>query len=196
QAMKEQKTKKLILQAASAVFFEKGYEDTTVRDILEASGVSTGSFYHFFSSKEELFEAVVSAFLDRYVQDAEAILTDTGIPVRQRIDRMTGRIYTAAGGYYDRLGADRMHAGISLALHVRTVSRITSCVCAMLETAIADGEIEPLLQADAHVLAAVLVKGVEGIIHADPHALSQKEKLPGIRGMILDYISLLIGFKD
>ena len=194
--MKEQKTRKLILQTASAVFFEKGYEDTTVRDILEASGVSTGSFYHFFPSKEELFEAVVSSYLDRYVQDAEAILTDEAFPVRERVERMIGRISAAAGGYFDRLGADHMNAGMALALHVRTVARITPCVRSMLEAAIGNGEIEPLLQAEAPVLASVLVKGVEGIIQSDPRAVSQEEKIPGIKKMILDYISLLIRFKD
>lgn len=45
-----------ILQAARGLFAEQGYEATAVRDIIRESGLSTGTFYNYFKTKEEIFE--------------------------------------------------------------------------------------------------------------------------------------------
>lgn len=50
------------------MFFKYGFERTSVKMILEEAGVVTGSFYHFFPSKEELFEAVIEKYLQGYSQ--------------------------------------------------------------------------------------------------------------------------------
>ncbi len=41
-------TKGKIVSAAWRLFYEQGYEDTTLEDILEASETSRGTFYHYF----------------------------------------------------------------------------------------------------------------------------------------------------
>lgn len=61
-----------ILQAAKRVFQQKGFEPTTMKDIVEESGMSRGGVYMYFSSTEEIFQALF-ALLDeersRYLQD-------------------------------------------------------------------------------------------------------------------------------
>ena len=48
----------LILAAARGVFAELGYGATTVRDIIRATPLASGTFYNYFKSKEEVFQAV------------------------------------------------------------------------------------------------------------------------------------------
>lgn len=48
----------LILEAARRVFAELGYGATTVRDIIRATPLASGTFYNYFKSKEEVFEAI------------------------------------------------------------------------------------------------------------------------------------------
>ena len=50
--------KKQILETAEKLFTEKGYQTTSVQDILDELGLSKGSFYHHFESKEYLLEAM------------------------------------------------------------------------------------------------------------------------------------------
>ena len=45
-----------IIQAAKGLFLSKGFQDTSVADIMEAAGGAKGLFYHFFQSKEEVME--------------------------------------------------------------------------------------------------------------------------------------------
>ena len=47
-----------ILDAAERLFFEKGYDRTSVQDILDALGMSKGGFYHYFDSKESVLRSV------------------------------------------------------------------------------------------------------------------------------------------
>ncbi len=59
---KREKTKiqnrQLILEAAKSVFAELGYGATTVRDIIRATPLASGTFYNYFKSKEEVFQAI------------------------------------------------------------------------------------------------------------------------------------------
>ncbi|MGH6876290.1 MAG: TetR/AcrR family transcriptional regulator [Rhizomicrobium sp.] len=47
-----------ILEAARHVFAELGYGATTVRDIIRATPLASGTFYNYFKSKEEIFQAI------------------------------------------------------------------------------------------------------------------------------------------
>jgi AcrR family transcriptional regulator len=47
-----------ILEAARRVFAERGYGATTVRDIIRATPLASGTFYNYFKSKEEVFQAI------------------------------------------------------------------------------------------------------------------------------------------
>src|SRR5690348_16460533 len=51
-------TKQAILDAAKQLFTEKGYEATTINDIVAQSGISVGSVYHHFGGKAEVFMAL------------------------------------------------------------------------------------------------------------------------------------------
>lgn len=53
-----EETVKLILDAATRLFVEKGYDATSLQDIINETHLSKGAIYHHFSSKEEIFEAI------------------------------------------------------------------------------------------------------------------------------------------
>lgn len=59
-------TKSRIVAAAWKLFYEHGYDDTTVEEIVEESGTSKGSFYHYFSGKDALLSSLSDLFDDKY----------------------------------------------------------------------------------------------------------------------------------
>lgn len=65
-----EETVKLILDAATRLFMEKGYEHTSIQDIIGQTGLSKGAIYHHFASKEEIFERIC----DRIGQENVRIL--------------------------------------------------------------------------------------------------------------------------
>jgi AcrR family transcriptional regulator len=61
-------TRERLIQAGRELFGARGYEDTSIGAILQAAGVTRGSLYHHFETKEALFDAV----LDRVVAEIAA----------------------------------------------------------------------------------------------------------------------------
>ncbi len=59
-------TRARIVSAAWKLFYEQGYDETTVEEIVEESGTSRGSFYHYFKGKDELLSSLSVLFDDKY----------------------------------------------------------------------------------------------------------------------------------
>ena len=60
------KTKSKIISAAWRLFYEQGYDNTTVEDIVYESGTSKGSFYHYFDGKDALLGTLSTLFDEKY----------------------------------------------------------------------------------------------------------------------------------
>ena len=59
-------TKSKIVSAAWKLFYDNGYENTTIEDIIFESGTSKGSFYHYFESKDALLGSLAHLFDEKY----------------------------------------------------------------------------------------------------------------------------------
>ena len=59
-------TKQKIVNTAWRLFYEQGYENTTVDEIVYESGTSKGSFYHYFESKDALLGSLSFLFDEKY----------------------------------------------------------------------------------------------------------------------------------
>lgn len=68
--------KSRIVTAAWQLFYEKGYNGTTVDDIIELSGTSKGSFYYYFNTKDELLNTL-SLILDEHYEELENTMDET-----------------------------------------------------------------------------------------------------------------------
>jgi AcrR family transcriptional regulator len=82
-----QQTISNIIDVAAKLFAEKGYEQTTIQDIVDGLGMSKGAIFHHFSSKEDIVEAVIGRYSDRLLAAAEAVAADTSVPVFERFIR-------------------------------------------------------------------------------------------------------------
>ena len=61
-------TKSRIVNAAWELFYEQGYDGTTVEEIIESSGTSRGSFYHYFEGKDSLLSTLSMLFDEKYME--------------------------------------------------------------------------------------------------------------------------------
>lgn len=68
-------TKGKIVSAAWKLFYDQGYEDTTIEDIVWESGTSKGSFYHYFESKDALLGSLSYLFDEKY-EELSVNITD------------------------------------------------------------------------------------------------------------------------
>ncbi|MEG0856003.1 MAG: TetR/AcrR family transcriptional regulator [Terrisporobacter sp.] len=66
-------TKSKISSVAWRLFYEQGYEATTVDQIINECGISKGNFYHYFSAKDELLNTLSEVFDDEYTKIMETL---------------------------------------------------------------------------------------------------------------------------
>ncbi|MDD3617545.1 MAG: TetR/AcrR family transcriptional regulator [Lachnospiraceae bacterium] len=72
--VKAEATKHDITKAALELFFEKGYENTSIRMITSKVGLEVGSFYYHFASKDEVMEAAIDLFFSSYEEQMRLIV--------------------------------------------------------------------------------------------------------------------------
>ena len=76
-------TKGRIISAAWKLFYDQGYEDTTVEDIVFESETSKGSFYHYFEGKDALLGTLAYVFDEKYEE-----LKDTMSPALDAMEKL------------------------------------------------------------------------------------------------------------
>ena len=80
-----------LLNIAQELFLAHGYDNTTVNDVIERAGVSKGAFYHYFTSKEAVLEALAERFANRSVAQLGDILEDPALDALTRLNAFLAR---------------------------------------------------------------------------------------------------------
>ena len=89
-------TRGQLIEVATGLFAEHGYEGTSIEAVLTAAGVSRGALYHHFAGKEALFTAVVEALSERILAQQTEIISGCTDPV--------DALRTGALGWIDMAG--------------------------------------------------------------------------------------------
>lgn len=85
-ANKHEDKKRELLNIAERLFVEKGFQQTSVDDILQASGLSKGGFYHYFKSKDELISESIKNLLDELVVIIQKIVNDDKLGAMDKLN--------------------------------------------------------------------------------------------------------------
>jgi AcrR family transcriptional regulator len=86
-----------VLEAALAQFAARGFAATRMEDIAARAGVSKGTIYLYYPSKEAVFEALVRANLLPVLERAEALLAEPGASPTEQLQRILGLIGQVIG---------------------------------------------------------------------------------------------------
>jgi len=156
-----EKTVNLILDAAVEIFLTKGYDQTTVLDIVEnMGGLTRGAFYHHFKSKEEVMNAVADKFFaqNNPFEHVEELTHLNGLEKIKELFRFTIESQfredrkKIANAVLDLLKNPHF-----LMEQVKTIQEVTPYLASLIEEGIADGSIR---QANANILAEFILHQV------------------------------------
>ena len=81
---KGEKRKQELLKIAYHMFIQKGYEETSIDEIIAEAHIAKGTYYYYFPSKEATLEEVINMMIGEEVQRAKAVLT-ADIPIPQKL---------------------------------------------------------------------------------------------------------------
>lgn len=91
-----------LLSIAAGLFAEKGFKNTTVRDIADAAGILSGSLYHHFDSKESMVDEILRTFQEELFGQYDAILSGDDDPLT-KLERAVLVSFDAIDQYRDEV---------------------------------------------------------------------------------------------
>jgi AcrR family transcriptional regulator len=154
-----------ILESALAVFSQKGFHASNVSDVAAHAGVSQGTIYWYFSSKEELFDAAIMAYFAGFGIEMAAVLQsgETASEKLRAIARsmdqfVTGaqQVFVAFLGYW----ASSQDRQDSAQFWIDLLHEYTDEVVGVIEEGIKNGEFR---QVDARALVWALAAAYDGL---------------------------------
>lgn len=141
---KGEKRKQELIRIAYRLFVSKGYEQTSVDEIIEEAGIAKGTYYYHFESKEQMLEEVIGMMLQAEAQKAEAVL-QTDLPVPEKI---VGIIASIQPEQQERTIDEALHQPENLLMHDKIRQRLFDLIVPILSRVAEDGVKEGLFVCD------------------------------------------------
>lgn len=167
-----------LLEAATTVFLQKGFDRTLMADISERAGCSKGTLYSYFTSKEELFFEVVIGSTEQECQSVVLALDTSYVSLQEALQRFgksfLSLLYSPRFQALRRLTfCDTSKANIGRRVYEHSVQQYQTIVANFLASAMARGELrtaDPCIVADhlcglleSELLLKFLLRVLDGI---------------------------------
>ena len=149
-----------ILDAAHALFMERGWEAVTIADVLKAADISKGGFYHHFSAKEDLLTEIVARMAEQALAAAQAARSQTAGDALTRLNAfLIGSVRWKADNAAELWGlTDVLTKPGNEILYRRAFDAMEAAVVPVLKGLIADGMAEGTFDVpDARLAAEMIV---------------------------------------
>ena len=141
---KGEKRKLELLQIAYKMFLTRGYENTSVDEIIEEAGIAKGTFYYYFKSKEQLLEEVIGMMIEEEAQKARLIV-GSDLPVPQKIVAIMAAFRLAQD---EQTIGDALNQPENILMHEKTNRRIIDTIVPILSEVVEAGVKEGVFSCD------------------------------------------------
>ena len=132
---KGERRKQELLKIAYRMFIEKGYENTSIDEIIAEAGIAKGTYYYYFESKEATLEAVIEMMIEEEVGRAKAVL-ETSLPVPQKLVSV---IYSLRPAQDEQVIAKALDVTENIVMHEKVNRRIVEEAVPLLTEVVKEG---------------------------------------------------------
>ena len=181
-----------LIDCAQGLFLTRGYERTTINDVIQTTGLSKGAFYHHFRAKEDLLEAIAGRFARESLGFIAGLQADKSLDALQRLNRLLALGRDFKRGHIAELRAmfTTLLRPENAVLYHRIVEAVFAVLAPALAEIIAQGEAEGVFDAgDPRTAADTLLwlaNGRRGLVIA-ALARTETDFEAGVR-MIVDRV--------
>ena len=195
--MKKGERRKLeLLRIAYNMFISRGYENTSVDDIIREAGIAKGTYYYYFESKEQTLEEVIGMMINQEIEEAKRIVF-TEIPVPQK---MVGIITSLRPSGEELPIEDALLRPENIIMHSKIKRQLAEKVNPLLCEVVEEGIREGIFNCDNISQRVRILLGVSGEIFDEDNYtnrdievfIDMSEKLLGAKAGTMGFIRDLI----
>ena len=161
-----------LVAAATEAFARQGVAATSVADIVRAAGVAQGTFYLYFTSKDDVILAVVAGVAETMLTSLQGRLDTAEMPAKDRL-RAFGRLLGDLARYGELSDVtDFIHRPENRTLHDRFAEHLLPRLVPLMEQLVADGVTDGSFRvADPRAAAWFVLGGLQSVeLAGTPHA--------------------------
>lgn len=186
--------KQEIIDTAEMLFTEKGYDQCSVNDILNAIGIAKGTFYHYFKSKEEVLDAVIARTTDQIMERVLSVAGEKNLTPEEKLLQVF--LAMKADQKTEQALLEEMHKTENALMHqknlVACVNTLTPVLKQIVEEGVEDGSFrcaypEQYMQI---FLASSVTLLDEGIFQVEP------EKAGKIFEALISLLEKMLGVEE
>lgn len=173
-----------IMDAAGELFSQKGFDKTTISDIIEKVGVARGTVYYHFKSKEEIMDSLIERYNTQLIVNARKIAEDKSIPVLERLFQTLMAMHnTDASGIHDNI-----HNPQNALMHQKMEQFIMESTTPILAGILEDGIREKLFDTPYPYETVEMVLAHTNTVFDNNYMdhLSQEEQLSRIKAFLFN----------
>jgi AcrR family transcriptional regulator len=143
-----------IVQAARHLFQTKGYDKTTMQDVMDHLGIAKGTIYHYFKSKEELLEAIVENIVAENTEQMQILMNEINGNALEKVRMLIGASNMAANN--DEI-LEHLHQPGNTGMHIRLLAATLVKQAPVYATLIRQGCEEGIFQTDTPLECAEFI---------------------------------------
>lgn len=180
-------TKNRIIEVGGKMFFERGYDGTGIRAVMERVGADVGVFYYYFNTKEELFGEVLDRVMTPYQNEFEQMVEEAKEDPVQGLYHFFDRLQQIAVDFRAEY-ASNMHRSVVWAVRELALTTIEPYVEEILGMIVEKGA-NPVM--DVHTSAIYLSHAVGSCLLKE-----DSEWVESVKPALTRSVDVLLGMKQ
>lgn len=145
--MKKEIRKKELIKIAYNLFITKGYENTSVDEIIAKAGIAKGTYYYHFESKEQMLEEVINMMIDEGVERAKQVVNSN----LKLEEKLVFTILALRVTPEEQSIQDSIHTKENIILHKKINDKIIDAAVPLLSSVVRDAKKEGLFTRDDNI---------------------------------------------
>lgn len=174
--------KEFILDTAEKLFVEQGFDQTSIAQILDATQIARGTLYYYFTSKEEIMDAIIERWISRAFEQMHTWVERKELSI---LERLMGALAALNMKEEGQEILDHLHAPQNALLHEKTnqilLSKAPEILSPLLQEAIQAGEMQTAYPYES--IEMMLTYSLQ-IFNTSFHTLNRKEQEQKVQAFI------------
>lgn len=172
-----------ILDAAHALFSQRGFDGTSISDIIGKVDVARGTIYYHFKSKEDILDALINRYSDGLIDAVQKAADNKDVPVMERLANALAAMNIEESTGQELI--EQMHRPQNALMHQKSRKALLMGVTPILAEVICEGVKEGVFATPFPYESMELLMAYVSTVFDDGFlALTEQERMPRIQAFI------------